>query len=485
MSNFFPRRSRSRPQSTPTGQHAPTAAPADARGRLPDLPALDHGQHDVPPAGRVAATPAPRLVPTRPELIRQGLAGRRPDETDKTDGQANEASAGSHLRVVDSEPERRPDILRPGTVARPLRVGVIGVGYGGSVHIPALIHLPETDVLAVCARTTARAVAVAASREIPLVTTDFRQVVNETSIDAVVIAAPPYLHHQMVIAALEAGKHVLCESPMGRSLAESRDMAKMADSASVVAMVNHHLRYDPLRSRIRELISGGYVGVPQAITVNIVRSTVPDAYARPYGWRSQLERGGGALGAIGTQEIDVLRWWLGEIDSVAGTAATMVERHVHPAGSGMMRADADDNFACILRFASGMIGTVHVTTTAGVESGEEVMISGSEGMLIAQNGGVLLGAKRGEAEMSVIDVATPEDDALPPETHPTMHGTFRLLRRWVEAIREGEPSPSPSFHDGAKAQEIVDGIRRSGQQARWIDTAGRRFQTAIPRHVSV
>ncbi|HEV2529443.1 MAG TPA: Gfo/Idh/MocA family oxidoreductase [Thermomicrobiales bacterium] len=483
MSSFFPRRSRPRPESTSSERPAVSSAASDARRKLPDLPSFEDQWGGIPEAGRVAATPGPRLVPTQDELVRQGLAGIRPDEADDRE---IDSPSESRLRIVESDPvERIPDVQRPGTLDRPLRVGVIGVGYGGSVHIPALMHLPEAEVLAVCARTTARAIAVAASRQIPLVTTDFRQVINETSIDAVVIAAPPYLHHQMVIAALEAGKHVLCESPMGRSLAESRDMAKMADSASVTAMVNHHLRYDPLRSRIRELIMGGYIGVPQAITVNIVRSTFPDAYARPYGWRSQLERGGGALGAIGTQEIDVLRWWLGEIDSVAGTAATMVERHVHPAGSGMMRADADDNFACVLRFASGMIGTVHVTTTAGVESGEEIMISGSEGMLIAQNGGVLLGAKRGEAEMSHIEVATPEDDALPPETHPTMHGTYRLLRRWVEAIREGEPTPSPSFHDGAKAQEIVDGIRRSGQQARWIDTAGRRFQTAIPRHVSV
>ncbi len=481
MSNFFPRRSRSRQDPEPSRRPAPASAADDARRKLPDLPSFDDDWGDVPAAGRVAATPGPRLVPRPDEPRRAEPTGTEPDRADDD----VVAPAESHLRIVEPEPEPEPDILRPGTAERPLRVGVIGVGYGAAVHIPALIHLPEAEVLAVCARTTMRAVTVAAARQIPLVTTDFRQVINESSIEAVVIAAPPYLHHQMVMAALEAGKHVLCESPMGRSPAESRDMVKMADSKSVVAMVNHHLRYDPLRSRIRELLHGGYVGVPQAITVNIVRSTVPDAYARPFGWRSELERGGGALGAIGMQEVDVLRWWLGEIDSVAGTAATMVERHVHPGGNGMMRADADDNFACVLRFASGMIGTVHVTTTAGVESGEEIMISGSEGMLIAQNGGVLLGAKRGETEMSHIDVITPEDDSLPAETHPTMHATYRLLRRWVDAIREGEPAPSPSFHDGAKAQEIVDGIRRSGQQDRWIDIAERRFQTAIPRHISV
>ncbi len=133
----------------------------------------------------------------------------------------------------------------------PIRVGVIGTGFGAAVHIPALKHLPEFEVAAVCSRRAARARSVAAEHKIPTVCTDFREMVNDQEIDAVVVAAPPYLHHQMTLAALEAGKHVLCEKPMARNLAEARDMVKMAERAGVAAMVNHEFRFLPLRSRIK------------------------------------------------------------------------------------------------------------------------------------------------------------------------------------------------------------------------------------------
>ena len=383
--------------------------------------------------------------------------------------------------------ERDPEPFRRGTPERPLRVGVIGVGMGAAVHVPALVHMPETALIGVCARRTGRAIAVAAQYEVPLVTTDFRQIVNESSIEAVIIAAPPHLHHQMVIASLEAGKHILCETPMARSLAESRDMARMAANAKVVAMVNHQFRFDPVRSRIKSLVDSGYIGTPQAVNLTVFRSTLNDPYSRPFSWHSQLEQGGGMLGSIGCHEIDSLRWWLGEVDSVAGMASTMVDRRITADGSGMARVDADDNFAFVLRFVSGALGTVHVTTTSGVESGEEILLSGSEGILIAQSGGTLLGARRGESQL--VEIVLPVDhdpDHTPPEsTHPMMRPTYRLMQQWVAAIRNGTSSPSPSFQDGAKVQEIMDGVRRSGQQGRWIDTSGRRFTTAVPRHVSI
>ena len=408
-----------------------------------------------------------------------------PDDGAPDGAPEDQSDAADEDSVATAPPETDPPPLRRGTPERPLRVGVIGVGMGAAVHVPAVMHMAETELIAVCARRTGRAVAIAAQYEIPLVTTDFRQVVNESSIEAVIIATPPHLHHQMVIAALEAGKHVLCETPMARSLAESRDMAKMAAKARVVAMVNHQLRFDPVRLRIRSLLDSGYIGTPQAVNLTVFRSTLSDPYSRPFSWHSQLEQGGGMLGAIGAHEIDSLRWWLGEVESVAGIASTMVDRRITADGNGMARVDADDNFAFVLRFASGMLGTVHVTTTSGVESGEEILLSGSEGMLIAQSGGTLLGARRGESQLVEIDPNAGDDSDLPPSTHPMMAPTYRLMQSWVAAIRDGTASPSPSFHDGAKAQEIMDGVRRSGQQGRWIDTSGRRFQTAIPRHVSI
>ena len=138
--------------------------------------------------------------------------------------------------------------------AAPIRVGVIGTGVGAAVHIPALHYLPETEVAAVCSRRADRAAAAAAEHGVPTFYTDFRELVRDPGIDAVVVASPPYLHHPMALAAMEAGKHVLCEKPMARNLAEARDMVKLAERVGVAAVVNHEFRFVPVRARIKELV---------------------------------------------------------------------------------------------------------------------------------------------------------------------------------------------------------------------------------------
>lgn len=428
-------------------------------GALPELPDLppfpDEDETDLVPEYE------PRYQPSRAEA--GGLPPTIPDE-------------------LEPEEDEGPD-LRPGSIERPLRVGVIGVGFGAAVHIPALMELPETEVITVCARRTERAIGAAAKFNIPLVTTDFRELLAEPSVEAVVIAAPPFLHHAMSIAAFEAGKHVLLEKPMARSLAEARDMAKMADSAGVVAMVNHEYRFHPVRARIKELLDQGYIGTPQAISLTAYTSTLSDPYTHPFGWMAQAEKGGGMLAAVGSHHVDALRWWYGDITGVAGATATMVPRRLMPDGSGMAKVDADDNFAFLVRFASGALGTVQVSATSGVDSGEEIILSGSEGMLIAQGDQGLFGARRGEAGMTEIDVPNTLPEGAYDEEQPLIAPTKLLIRRWVEAIREGTPSPSPSFADGVKVQEILEGALRSGQQGRWIDTSGVRWPTAVPRHV--
>ena len=358
-------------------------------------------------------------------------------------------------------------------------VAVIGTGFGATVHIPALKHIPDVEIVSVVSRRAERAQAVAAQHDIPEASSDWRDVINDPKVHAVVIATPPYLHHQMAIAALEAGKHVLCEKPMARNLAETRDMVKLANTASVVAMINHEFRYLPIRTRVKELIDEGYVGEPQSIAMTVFRSTLTDPSERPFGWLMEQDKAGGMLGASGSHAIDSLRWWIGEIHAVAGSTATMVKRRRLPDSSGMATVDADDNFAFLLRFANGAIGTVHFCATAPINAGDEITISGSEGMIIVQGDGDLFGARKrdvGLRELPIPDRLTPR---LPEFPHYLTRPTILLLQDWVKAIRTGRGAVfTPSFADGAKVQEVIDGVIRSGVQGRWIDTSGTRWPTA-------
>jgi predicted dehydrogenase len=365
---------------------------------------------------------------------------------------------------------------RPDLSSRPIRVAVIGTGFGSAVHIPALAHVDGTEIVAVCSRRQERASRVASQYNIPTASTDWRDVISDPGVDAVIIATPPYLHHQMVISAIESGKHVLCEKPMARNLAETRDMAKLAASAGVIAMVNHQLRYLPIRRRVKELIDEGYIGTPHAASMIVFNAQLADPEARRFDWMMETEKAGGMLRASGSHYIDTLRWWLGEVHSVAGMTGTMVKRRRLPDSTSMASVDADDNFAFLLRFGNGAIGSVHFSSTAPTDAGESITISGSEGMLIIEGDNELFGARKrdmGLRELAIPDRLTPR---LPEFSHPLTRPTILLMRDWITAIRAGDGATfSPSFADGAKVQEIIDGVIRSGAQGRWIDTSGNRF----------
>lgn len=378
----------------------------------------------------------------------------------------------THLRT-------RPAADRSRFTDRPVRVAVIGTGFGSAVHIPALAHVDHTELVAVCSRRQERASRIAAQYDIPTASTDWRDIINDPGVDAVVIATPPYLHHQMVITAIEAGKHVLCEKPLARNLAETRDMAKLAQSAKVVAMVNHQFRYLPIRMRVKELIDEGYIGEPHAVSMIVFNSQLADPDGKRFGWLMESDKAGGMLRASGSHYIDSLRWWLGDIHAVAGITGTMVKRRRLPDSTSTASVDADDNFAFLLRFANGALGSVHYSSTAPTDAGESITITGSEGMLIVEGDNELFGARKrdpGLRELAIPDRLNPK---LPEFNHFLTRPTIMLLRDWIKAIREGDnASFSPSFTDGAKVQEIIDGVSRSGMQGRWIDTSGNRWPTS-------
>ena len=357
-----------------------------------------------------------------------------------------------------------------------IRVGVIGTGFGASLHLSALRECPGFSTVAIASRRLDRARAAAQDHNIPAHFSDYREMVRHPDIDAVIVATPPHLHHPMAIAALEHDKHVLCEKPMARNLAEAKDMLRIAERTSAIAMVNNQLRFLPARARVYELIREGYIGEPHAASVVVHRSSLNDPHDRPWGWLMEAEKAGGMLGATGAHYLDALRWWFGEVKAVAGAVSTMVRQRRLPDSSAMGRVDADDNFAVLLRFANNALGSVHVSATAGHEGDEQITLSGAEGTLILRDG-VLLGARRRDFSLNELPIPDRLLGGLVPGGHFLVQPTTLLLRAWGQAIREGIPA-SPSFADGVKTQEILDGALRSSQQGRWIDTSGVRWPKA-------
>jgi predicted dehydrogenase len=348
-----------------------------------------------------------------------------------------------------------------------IRVAVIGTGFGEAVHLPALQQVSEFRIMAVCSRRAERAHSAAQNFGATIATTDYRELVERSDIDAVIIATPPYLHHAMTMTALGAGKHVLCEKPMAKTVAEARDMLKMAERSNVVAMINHEFRFLPARAYAKELIESGYIGAPYSASMSFYRSSLNNPRGVAFTWLMEQDKAGGMLGAIGSHHIDTMRWWLGDIRAASGALATMVRKRRAGDSTQMLNVDADDNFAVVLQFENGSIGTIHYSATAAHEPSDLIVVSGAEGTLVLTSDGRLQGGRRGEL---VADLLIPDQyiRGAAAGTHPLIHPTVYLLRQWASAIRTGA-TQSPSFEDGFKVQEVIDAIGRSVQTRRSVE----------------
>ncbi|MDI3341249.1 MAG: Gfo/Idh/MocA family oxidoreductase [Sphaerobacter sp.] len=342
---------------------------------------------------------------------------------------------------------------------KPLRVGVIGTGVGAAVHLPGLRQIPEVDVVAVCAAHLDRARATTLLHQVPLYFDDYRRMFREAGLDAVTIATPPELHHPIAVAAAEAGLHILCEKPMARNAAEARDMFRLARDANIRHAVDYETRFLPTRQAVKHLIDRGYLGELQSVSVTVYRESWRERLRHSTSWLDSGERAGGVLGALGSDYIDTLRWWFGEIHAVAGA--------LPHAGRG------DDGFALIVQFASGALATVHVSTVAPVNLGDEIVAVGTEAMLAVQADGRLFGVRRDDrvvCEMPLPDVW----GDLPKFPDWRVRPFVLLAREWIRSILTGTGAV-PSFEDGMKVQEVLDSVQRSQELQRWIDTSGKKW----------
>lgn len=355
-----------------------------------------------------------------------------------------------------------------------VRIGVIGVGFGSVVHIPAF-QSEGLEVVAVCARNEARAEAAAKKFNIPHVFSDFQRMLEMSDLDAVSIVTPPALHHEMALAALNAGKHVLCEKPFALNSVQAREMWEASEASGLTAMICHEFRFAASRMQVKELIDEGYVGPLHMVVMNLANGPRGGFEARASSYRDDSDQGSGFLGALGSHYIDCLRHWFGEIETVSGHTFTHFPDRIKDDGDTIIHATAEDTFQFNLQFMNGGWATMLGTNAAPFGQGAKVEVYGRDGTLVTPHTGIgfnpppqggLLGAKPGDGTLNTIEVperlrpfADDRDDRLMP---------FRLLvRQFIQGISDGA-SPAPNFYDGYKCQQILDAVRDSSSSGQTI-----------------
>ena len=352
------------------------------------------------------------------------------------------------------------------------RVGVIGVGFGAQVYIPAF-QSEGWDVAAVCARHREKAQKVAASANVRDVHTDPLELIARSDVDAVAIATPPGSHHPLALAALSAGKHVLCEKPFALDQKQAAQMRDAANASGRTAMVGHEFRHAPQRAYIKQLLGEGYVGRFELCTLELFLDRYVTREPRERTWLAYEAEGGGILGALGSHYIDGLRDWFGDVKTVSGQLQSLRPDVRDPATGKVVQSETDDTFLFRLEFANGGTATMIASFAATPARGARIAVMGDRGTLIADqpgpnplDTGVVIGSRDGSP---LTQLAMPSRYAAFTDDRDPRLACFRLLvRDFSRGIDDGT-SASPNFVDGWRCQQVMDAVRTSSREGRAVN----------------
>lgn len=370
-----------------------------------------------------------------------------------------------------------------------IRVGIVGTGrIAGMAHLPSLKLWPEAcEVMAVASRTDERARAFAERWGIPKVHADWRVLLADPEVDAVVICPPSGLTATMAMAAVTAGKHVLCEKPLALNYPEARRIAEAARGFQRVHMVAFTFRFVPALRYLKRLVTEGHFGEIRHWRLAAFTDFMLDP-ARPIAWRNRRgQAGAGILADMGSHCIDFARYLLGEITAVAGASRLYVRERPNPAG-GTAPVDADDAATFVVEFANGAIGSFDLNRAVAGRGG--IGRSNYQGIEIHGTGGAAIYelARPFELQISLGPAMTATQQWARAEVPPDLRkypGSPRnplidepLLGykldqgiAFLRAIR-GESTDYPTFADGAAAQRVVDAVELAARERRWVRLEG-------------
>nr|MCU0493130.1 Gfo/Idh/MocA family oxidoreductase [Chloroflexaceae bacterium] len=347
-------------------------------------------------------------------------------------------------------------------------VAIIGTGFGVTTQVPGFRTAAGAEVVALCSARRERAEAAARQHHIPHAFDDYRAMLAQVQPDLVSIVTPVATHAPMTLAALEAGCHVLCEKPTALNAAEARAMLEQAEAGGRIHMIDHELRFNPTRARIAALLAEGYLGRVYYVQIRNVSGMRAD-WQRPWDWWSDRTQGGGALGASGSHQVDMLRWWLGEIVAVSGQLETFVASRPDPHSGAMRPVTSDDQFSFVARCASGVYAHVFVSYVAQHGGFNRIEIHGERGSLVLDHEERLWGWQTGDSAPSELTV--PDPLAGTPGLPNSVWGLSfaHLARELVAAIGEGRPlERGATFHDGLRCQLVLDAVRQSWNEGGWL-----------------
>jgi predicted dehydrogenase len=351
-------------------------------------------------------------------------------------------------------------------------VAVIGTGFGTLTHTRAL-RAAGFEVQALVGRDPERTKAKAERFEIPVASTTLDDVLAMPDVEAVTIATPPHTHAELALAAIAAGKHVVCEKPFARDEVQAQRVLDAAERAGVVHLLGCEFRYASGQALTTRLIAEGAVGEPRLATFLLHIPLLAGAGAEVPDWWSRASDGGGWLGAQGSHVIDQVRTTLGEFTGVSASLLNLAEHGW----------TAEDTFSVHFRTSSGCDGFMQSTASDRGPFLITSRIAGTKGTVWAEGDAVKVADETGTRTVDIPgDLLTPAAEAPPADLLVTAYdrlhsagidmGPYTRLFETFRCLIEGAPTSGPrpaTFADGVAAMRVMDAIRRSAADHGWVD----------------
>jgi predicted dehydrogenase len=377
-----------------------------------------------------------------------------------------------------------------------IRVGVIGTGFAATSHVDALRRVVGVEPAAIAGRTAEGAAAAASALGIARSVDDWRRLLEDPSIDAVHDCTPNHLHAEINTAALEAGKHLLSEKPLGMDSTETAELARRAQAAGVITGVCFNYRHFPLVQEARELVASE-AGPPHMIRGGYLQDWLLEP--TDWNWRLDSSRGGAtrAVGDIGSHWIDLVQHITGRrLRRVYARLGRLHDVRTRPAaaeqtfgraafaGGEAVEVDTEDFATTMFELSGGCPGVFTVSqVTPGMRNRLTFEIDTRAACLTwnqERPNTLWIGRRNGPNEHLVRDAALLSKPAAKLVHYPPGHqegwpdALRNLLDDFYSAVRESREAPTmvASFADAHQVMQVVDAIAESGRTGEWTDVGG-------------
>lgn len=365
---------------------------------------------------------------------------------------------------------------------RPLRVGIISANWGMIAHLPAWRAIKGVEVAAVCTSRRETAEKAAADYGIAKSYWNHAEMAADPDIDILDIGTRPDLRLGMTMEAIRHRKHVFASANFAADLTSAREMRDAARGAGIVGALDSMLPWNGAHRLIREELAQGRLGRPISVSTQLVINLFNDNPQGDYWrWFGTARHGASAMRNLGTHSLHLLTYLLGPIEAVAGHATTAL-REWRFADGTTMRPEVDDTAQLLLRFASGVLGTMSVGWSSAARTGWRMELSCEKATYVTRDEGPFpthVGVElfRGERAGTLEPVPIPERfrelEGIRFTEPPVVAHSWDIaqaVRDMVHVIQHGG-APLPSFEDAYHVEAVLDAARLAIGRRTWVDVA--------------